>query len=125
MVVGVFLLRLVRWRTFLYRCFVALLDAWLVECFVFTCAGVLFLWEHSFVSVQVWFMFARLCVHVFSYFVCVFVWACSVRMSGHVCVCVSCVWVCGVAFVGFASLGRTYDVYRGCAVLDLFDRLLN
>ena len=74
-------------------------------------------------------MFARVCVRVFAYFVCVFVWACSVRMSGHVavhaCVCVSSVWVCGVANVGFASFGRTCDVYRGCAVLNLFDRLLN
>ena len=42
--------RLVRWRTFLYMCFVALLVAWLVGCFVFTCAGVPFLCEHSFGS---------------------------------------------------------------------------
>ena len=72
-------------------------------------------------------MFARVCVRVFAYFVCV--WACSVRMSGHVavrvCVCVSGVWVCGVGYDGFESFGRTCDVYRGCAVLDLFDRLLN
>ena len=74
-------------------------------------------------------MFTRVCVRVFAYFVCVFVCACSVRMSGqvavHVCVCVSSVWACGVAHVGFASCGRTCDVYRGCAMLGLFHRLLN
>ena len=35
----------------MYMCFVSLLVAWLVERFVFTRAGVLFSWEHSFVSV--------------------------------------------------------------------------
>ena len=74
-------------------------------------------------------MFTRVCVRVFAYFVCMFVWASSVRMSGlvaeHVCVCVSSVRVCRVSCVAFASFCRTCDVYRGCAVLDLFDRLLN
>ena len=67
--------------------------------------------------------------------VCVFACACSARMGGrvavHVCVFVSSVCVCvcvrvcarGLCCVVFASFGRTCDVYRGCALLDLFDRL--
>ena len=51
-------------------------------------------------------MFARVCVRVFAYFVCVFVRACSVRMSGHVAVHVCVCQVCecaGVVYVGLAE----------------------
>ena len=104
-------------RVFAAACAVAYLSVYVLRCVtgclvggkicVHTCGCIVFMGALVCERVSLVHVCACVCVRVFAYFVCVFVRACSVRMSGHV--ADACLYVCqvcgcaGVVYVGLAE----------------------